>query len=171
MIVLHLPVAAARLCHTFVHTVLYAAMALTCSPSSFDWDSWSEVESINGGSLAASSRAATQQPPDGRLPLLRLIEWDKLCDYDEQPPTYIHYSLEWKLTANNRTVSKDSEPNLVLTPSDLWELTLRSKLNSLVTKKLAANKTFKLDDTTVTVSVRDRAEEDLVKRFDDLDIE
>ncbi|KAK2021448.1 hypothetical protein LX32DRAFT_604751 [Colletotrichum zoysiae] len=147
-------------------------MALTGSPSSFDWDTWSEVESINGGSPVASSRAATQQPTsDGRLPLLRLIEWDEFRNYDEQPPTCIHYSLEWKLTANNRTVSKDSEPNLVLAPSDFWELTLRSKLNSLVTKKLATNKTFKPDDTTVTVSVRDRAEEDLVKRFDDLDIQ
>ncbi|KAK1990396.1 hypothetical protein LX36DRAFT_686042 [Colletotrichum falcatum] len=138
-------------------------MALTGSPSYFDWDTWSEVESINGGSPAASSRAATQQPTsDGRLPLLRLIEWDEFRNYDEQPPTCIHYSLEWKLTANNRTVSKDSEPNLVLAPSDFWELTLRSKLNSLVTKKLATNKTFKPDDTTVTVSVRDRAEEDLL---------
>ncbi|KAK1992658.1 hypothetical protein LX36DRAFT_662209, partial [Colletotrichum falcatum] len=137
-------------------------MALTGSPSSFDWDAWSEVESINGGTPAASSRAATQQPTsDGRLPLLRLIEWDEFRNYDER-----HRPVSITLL-----MSKDSEPNLVLAPSDFWELTLRSKLNSLVTKKLATNKTFKPDDTTVTVSVRDRAEEDLVKRFDDLDIQ
>ncbi|KAF4921187.1 hypothetical protein CGCF245_v015639 [Colletotrichum fructicola] len=119
-------------------------MAFSDSPSEFDWDTWSDV---------------------------RLIDWDRFRSYDEQPPTCIHYSLEWKLTANNRTVSKDSEPNLVLAPGDFWEMTLQSKLSNLVAKKLTANKTFKPDDTTVIVSVRDRSEEDLVERFDDLDIE
>ncbi|KAF4772737.1 hypothetical protein HER10_EVM0009053 [Colletotrichum scovillei] len=148
-------------------------MAFSDSPSDFDWDTWSDNESIHGSSSApaVSSRAASQQPPGGRLPLLRLIDWDRFRSYDEQPPTCIHYSLEWKLTANNRTVSKDSEPNLVLAPGDFWDMTLQSKLSNLVTKKLAANKLFKPDDTTVIVSVRDRSEEDLVKRFDDLEIE
>ncbi|KAF4772759.1 hypothetical protein HER10_EVM0012675 [Colletotrichum scovillei] len=146
-------------------------MAFSDSPSDFDWDTWSDNESIHGSSSApaVSSRAASQQPPGGRLPLLRLIDWDRFRSYDEQPPTCIHYSLEWKLTANNRTVSKDSEPNLVLAPGDFWDMTLQSKLSNLVTKKLA-NKLFKPDDTTVIVSVRDRSE-DLVKRFDDLEIE
>ncbi|CAI0655159.1 unnamed protein product, partial [Colletotrichum noveboracense] len=149
-------------------------MAFSDSPSDFDWDTWPDLESVDGSSPApaASSRAATQQPTsDGRLPLLRLTDWDESRTYDEQPPTCIHYCLEWKLTANYRAVSKDSEPNLVLAPSDFWDLTLRSKLHNVVAKKLAPNKTFKSDDTTVTVSVRDRSEEDLVKRFDDLDIE
>ncbi|KAH0419846.1 hypothetical protein CcaCcLH18_14268 [Colletotrichum camelliae] len=149
-------------------------MACSDSASDFDWDTWPDLESVDGSSPApaASSRAATQQPTsDGRLPLLRLTDWDESRTYDEQPPTCIHYCLEWKLTANNRAVSKDSEPNLVLAPSDFWDLTLRSKLHNVVAKKLAPNKNFKSDDTTVTVSVRDRSEEDLVKRFDDLDIE
>ncbi|KAE9568045.1 hypothetical protein CGMCC3_g15844 [Colletotrichum fructicola] len=149
-------------------------MASSDSPSDFDWDTWPDLESVDGSSPApaASSRAATQQPtPDGRLPLLRLMDWDASRTYDEQPPTCIHYHLEWKLTVNNRSVSKDSEPDLVLAPGDYWDLTLRSKLNYVAAKKLAPNKSFKPDDTTVIVSVRDRSEEDLVKRFDDLDIE
>ncbi|OHW95951.1 hypothetical protein CSPAE12_05398 [Colletotrichum incanum] len=55
-------------------------MALPDSPSSYDWDTWSDIESINANSpaAAASSRATTQQPTsDGTLPLLGLIEWDE----------------------------------------------------------------------------------------------
>lgn len=92
-------------------------------------------------------------------------------NYDEHPPTCIHYSIEWKLTINSKAVSRDTEPNLVLAPSTFWSTILRPKLNQLVAKKLPRNKSFKVDDTNVMVSVTDRTERDLVKRFDDLDID
>lgn len=117
----------------------------------------------------SSSRGQT--PATGGPPLLRLSEWDRRKKYDESPPTCIHYSIEWKLTVNGRVVSKDSEQDLVLAPSDFWDRTLRSKLDKLLKKKLPSNKSYKTDDTNIVVSVRDRSERDLVKRFDDLDIE
>ena len=48
---------------------------------------------------------------------------------------------------------------------------LRPKLNSLLARKLPQNKSFRVDDTNVIASVTDRTERDLVKRFDDLDID
>ncbi len=91
--------------------------------------------------------------------------------YDEHPPTCIHYSIEWKLTVNGRVIAKDTEQNLVLAPNAYWETVLRSKLDKLLRKKLPSNKVFRADDTNFVLSVTDRSERDLVKRFDELDID
>ncbi|KZL85758.1 hypothetical protein CI238_10898 [Colletotrichum incanum] len=134
----------------------------TLSPAADDFE---DIQTV-------SSRSPSQTPPGGdRLPLLQLSDWDENGLYDEQPPTCVHYSIEWKLTANKKLVARDSEPDLVLAPNAYWTRTLRHKLDRLVTKKLPSNKSFKIDDTDVVVSVRDRTQHDLVKRFDDLDID
>ncbi|KXJ84980.1 hypothetical protein Micbo1qcDRAFT_169776, partial [Microdochium bolleyi] len=115
----------------------------------------------------------SQTSVTSKLPLIRLEDWVEGKSYDENPPTCIHYSIEWKLTVDGRVVpgSKDSEQNLVLAPGDYWEKTLRSKLDKLSMKKLASNRSYRPDDTTVVVHVQDRSERDFVKRFDELDIE
>ncbi|KAJ5009694.1 hypothetical protein K4K57_008395 [Colletotrichum sp. SAR 10_99] len=134
----------------------------TVSPAA---DEFEDIQTV-------SSRSPTQTPPGSdRLPLLQLSDWDEDGLYNEQPPTCVHYSIEWKLTANKKLVARDSEPDLVLAPNAYWTRTLRHKLDQLVTKKLPSNKLFKIDDTDVVVSVRDRTQRDLVKRFDDLDID
>lgn len=105
------------------------------------------------------------------LPFLQLADWDEELAYDEKPLTCIHYSMEWKLTLNNRRISKDTEPNLVLAPGPYWIAFLRSKLEKLAKKKLPSNKCFDVDDTSIVVCVNDRGERDLTKRFDGLNID
>jgi hypothetical protein len=63
-----------------------------------------------------------------------LAEWDPDQRYDDQPPAYIHYALEWKMILNNRNVAKQTEQNIVLAPSDFWDHTLLLKLERLVEK-------------------------------------
>lgn len=67
--------------------------------------------------------------------------------------------------------AKDTEQDLVLVPHAFWHRFLQPKLEKLLDKKLPANKSFKADETNVVVSVTDRSERDLVKQFDELDIE
>ncbi|KAK3353543.1 hypothetical protein B0T25DRAFT_623475 [Lasiosphaeria hispida] len=52
-----------------------------------------------------------------------------------------------------------------------WGTFLQPKLEKLLDKKLPPNKVYKAEETNVVVSVTDRSERDLVKRFDELDIE
>lgn len=72
---------------------------------------------------------------------------------------------------NNRMVSKDTEQDVVLAPATYWRLFLQSKLEKLLGKKLAKNRPVKSEDTTVVVSVTERSQRDLTKRFDDTDID
>jgi hypothetical protein len=41
------------------------------------------------------------RPHVGKLELLNLDEWDENETYDEDPPTCLRYSIEWKVTLNN----------------------------------------------------------------------
>ncbi|KAF4447038.1 AAA family, partial [Fusarium albosuccineum] len=122
----------------------------------------------------ASRHTSPLDPPRSdrtSLPLLQLADWDEELSYDEQPPTCVHYSIEWKLTLNHRSISKDTEPNLVLAPGPYWNTRLRPKVEKLAKKKLPSNRSFDIDDTDIAVCVNDRGERDLTKRFDGLNID
>jgi hypothetical protein len=81
---------------------------------------------------------------------------------------HIHYSIEWKITVNNRAIMpKDTEQDLVLEPAAYWEHFLEPKLKNVFKK----NRPLRSEDTTVVVSVTERSERDLTKRFDETNID
>jgi hypothetical protein len=65
----------------------------------------------------------------------------------------------------------DTEQNLVLAPGAFWDRTLKSKMQQLLEKKTPRDKCYELDETNVVVSVTDRSQRDLTKRFDELEID
>ncbi|KAM0347576.1 hypothetical protein ACHAP4_011297 [Fusarium culmorum] len=94
--------------------------------------------------------------------------------YDESPPTSVHYSIEWKLQLRKGRLSKltnDTEQNHVLAPGALWEMTLKNKVDRLLRQKTPRGKKHVPEETIVVVSVTDRSERDLTKRFDELNID
>ena len=107
----------------------------------------------------------------GRLGFLPLAEWDEHNSYDEDVPSRLRYSIEWKVVVNNKTLSKDTEQDVVLAPSAYWRLYLRAKVDKLLSRKLPHGRHVKCDDTNVVASVNDRSERDLTKRFDDMDVD
>jgi hypothetical protein len=87
-----------------------------------------------------------------KLPLLQYGDWVEGKAYDEDPPTCIHYWIEWKVTLNTRTVIKDTEQNLVLAPGFYWRLFLQPKLREKLCHKFPHRKIV-LDDTSIVMSV------------------
>jgi len=54
--------------------------------------------------------ASQQQTQANKLEFCQFLDWDSERIYDEDPPSHIHYSIEWKVTVNNRAIMpKDTE--------------------------------------------------------------
>ena len=128
-------------------------------------------EALAGDLSRDAGSAGHVRPHSGRLELLDLDEWNENATYDEEPPTCLHYSIEWKVTLNNRLLARDTEPDLVLAPRFYWSLFLRDKLEKLLQKKLPPSKRVACEDTNVVVSVTERSKRDLTKRFDEMDVD
>jgi hypothetical protein len=56
------------------------------------------------------------RPHAGKLELLTLDKWNKNKTYNKEPLSCLHYLIKWKVTLNNKLISKDTKPNLVLAP-------------------------------------------------------
>ncbi|KAM0714164.1 hypothetical protein Q7P37_010313 [Cladosporium fusiforme] len=106
-----------------------------------------------------------------RLCLLQPDDWDQEKDYSADPPGCIRYTIVWKVKLNNRAVARDTEQDIVLAPAYHWSMFLQPKLDALLSKKIASRKRIKPDDTNVVVSVNERSERDLIRRFDEVRVD
>ncbi|KAM5528948.1 hypothetical protein FOXYSP1_16792 [Fusarium oxysporum f. sp. phaseoli] len=148
-------------------------------PTQWDYDDLDfctpQLSGINsrGVSLADPSPSPSQHQRS-RLPLLQLDNWDPDDTYDESPPTCVHYSIEWKLQLRKGRLSKltnDTEQDRVLAPGAFWETTLKDKVDKLLRQKTPRGKKYVPEETIIVVSVTDRGERDLTKRFDEFNID
>ncbi|KAH8434447.1 uncharacterized protein LDX57_012094 [Aspergillus melleus] len=142
------------------------------TPGNFRWStaSPSDISCINVEPVSPVDYASPRQPASQKnsLPLLQYGDWGEGRTYDEDPPTCIHYLIEWKITLNNRTVAKDTEQDLVLAPRYYWRLFLQPKLKELLLRKYPYRK-LESDDTSVVVSAT--RQKGLTLRFDGTDVD
>jgi hypothetical protein len=61
--------------------------------------------------------------------------------------------------------------NVVLAPGSYWQLSLQPKLENSLRRHLSHSKCVRSGDTNVVVSVTERSERDLAKRYDDAEID
>jgi hypothetical protein len=103
--------------------------------------------------------------------LLQLCEWEGDRPDDELPQRFIRYTVEWKVKVNNRFRSEDTEQDVALIPSAYWFSVLRGKLEKVLQGRVSRNRRVRSDDTSVVVSVNDRKQRDLKKRYNSLDVD
>ncbi|CAG8096123.1 unnamed protein product [Penicillium olsonii] len=96
--------------------------------------------------------------------------WENNSQYAPTPGYFGSPNATGLNYINNREVSKDTEEDLVLAPSAFWQLFLEKKLEKVLRRKIARHRQVKADDTAIVVSVNDRTQRNLTKRFDDTDI-
>jgi hypothetical protein len=54
--------------------------------------------------------ASQRQTQANKLEFCQFLDWDSERTYNEDPPSYIYYLIEWKVTVNNRAIMlKDTE--------------------------------------------------------------
>jgi hypothetical protein len=75
----------------------------------------------------SSQRQIQTNEETNELKLCQLSDWDSEKTYDD---SYIHYTIEWKMTVNNRAIMpKDTEQDIVLAPAvpaPFWTVTVNS---------------------------------------------
>ena len=75
--------------------------------------------------------------------------------------SYIHYSIEWKVTVNNKAIMpNDTEQDVILAPTAYWQHFLQPKLENLLHKK---NRPVRSENANIVVSVTERSGRDLTK--------
>jgi hypothetical protein len=150
-------------------------------PDQFEWLETDDIEAAQGGVTPDVTRGTTvetdpfsQQQTQLRpkkLGFCQPTDWDEEKIYDEDPPSFIHYSIEWKVKLHKKEVSNDTELDVVLAPASYWRLVLQPKLEKLLCRKLAKNRHVMSEETNVVISVTDRSQRDVTKRFDDTNVE
>ncbi|KAF6798882.1 hypothetical protein CSOJ01_12585 [Colletotrichum sojae] len=85
----------------------------------------------------------------GALPFLDYRRWAPGQSYDEQPPRWMLYTMQWKLTLNSRKAVEQTEQNLAISPSDFWKEVLSSKVGEIVASK---KKPYETSATTIVMS-------------------
>lgn len=137
---------------------------MAMSPSSSEanptqrYDTPSSVQSVEARWMAALDTPVPYGVPTGRavrclsvsdghgmaqlrLGFLPLDEWDEYNSYDEEIPSRLRYSIEWKVVLNNKVVSRDTEQDVVLAPGIYWHLCLKTKVEKLWTERCRATGT------------------------------
>jgi hypothetical protein len=136
-------------------------------PDQFEWSETDDIEAVQGGVTPDVTRGTsvetdpfsqqqTQLRPK-KLGFCQPTDWDKEKIYDEDPLSFIHYTIEWNIKVNKREVLKDTEQDVVLAPASYWRLVLQPKLERLLCRKLAKNRPFMFEETNVVISVTDRS--------------
>jgi hypothetical protein len=115
----------------------------------FDWlnGSWalnlefSGFDSPRAGTAVEASQTADRvdQPAEHTLPLLRLSGWEADRQYNKNNPVCIHYDFRGKISQREniraRNVCSNTDPDLVLAPSDFWKIKFKARLESLLQDK------------------------------------
>ncbi|KAK4236845.1 hypothetical protein C8A03DRAFT_16546 [Achaetomium macrosporum] len=119
---------------------------------------------------------AEQQNGERPLPLLRLSNWESNKQYDKNNPECIHYDFRWKVSQREniraRHVCSDTDPDLVLAPSDFWRVNFKTRLETLLKDKdKFPGDVYTCEETIIDISIERSRQRGLKKRFNNMEID
>ncbi|KAJ5149796.1 hypothetical protein N7448_001374 [Penicillium atrosanguineum] len=100
---------------------------------------------------------ATGQPQSDQLNFLPFAEREEGGEYDEEPPRYVSYTIEWKLILNRKTVGRVTEEDLVVAPSEYWEETLKAAVEDMLQMKKKRHQRVRSEGTAIMMKSSDRS--------------
>ncbi|EED11616.1 conserved hypothetical protein [Talaromyces stipitatus ATCC 10500] len=112
-----------------------------------------------------------REPQSDQLCFVPPTLWEKDKTYDEHPPIYLHYLIDWKVKLNNRTITKVTEPDVVLAPGAYWQKVLREKVERVKSRKVFSDRRARLEETTVVASVLNDRSQKLHQQAEGIDID
>jgi hypothetical protein len=110
------------------------------------------------------------------LPLLQLSGWKVDKQYNKNNPIYIHYNFRWKISYREniraRHVCSDTDPDLVLAPSDFWKVNFQARLESLLhDEDKFPRDIYTCEETIIEISIERSHQRGLTKRYKKLEID
>nr|XP_036584420.1 uncharacterized protein CTRU02_05495 [Colletotrichum truncatum]KAF6793938.1 hypothetical protein CTRU02_05495 [Colletotrichum truncatum] len=120
----------------------------------------SATSELNHGASSPHSQLPLVPKP---LPFLKYADWVPGRSYDEKPLRLMLYTMQWKLTLDNRKAVEQTEKNLPVAPSEFWNQVLSAKFVEIINTK---SKPYEIGDTTIVLSVpNDRSEDKVSKHY------
>ena len=114
----------------------------------------------------------TNPPHDAAaLPLLRRGEWDEDKRYDKNLGECIHYDFRWKISLREnvraRSIVTDSALDVVLAPSDYFEVKLRKYLDGILKdRERFPGDDYECEKKSITISIERTRGRGLAESFD-----
>ena len=88
----------------------------------------------------------------------------------------IHYDFRWKISQREniraKHVCSDTDPDLVLAPSDFWNVNFPARLESLLKDdNTFPGDSYTYEETIIEISIEQRRQRSLTKRYKKLEID
>ncbi|KAL0929587.1 uncharacterized protein CTRU02_215486 [Colletotrichum truncatum] len=122
------------------------------------------------------AQQADQPSNDDVLSLLRLSDWDRNKEYNKTNLECIQYDLMWKVSKcqniRAQCAFQDTDPDLVLAPSDLWSDSLEAQVRAILNDdKTFPGDLYVCEKTIINISISSSRQRGLKKSFKGLDID
>lgn len=119
------------------------------------------------------SRAASLsivEPPTQGLSFVRMTDWNPDAAYDEDPPRYIHYRIEWRLMINKSIASRNTIENIVLEPTSYGPCILLPRLEEVLKRKVLPPRSVQPSETDIEIKVTQRSEDPFAAQYAKTDV-
>jgi len=138
------------------------------------WDVPTPVMYMNSQGEPRWSRSASgsvHEPQLQSLGFVQMADWDCDAFYDELPPRFLHYRVDWRLMINKTVVSRNTIDDIVLEPTSYGPCILLPLLEELLKRKVMPPRSVRPEDTDVVIKVTERSEDDFVSQYEKANID